>query len=171
MLLVLSVVIAAAGAMMILNHENHWLAWVVAGCGLLNIALLVLLDNRALSGASAAMHISGKRESDDITGLSLQRRRELVRGTSLYLRELNYRYSIRLDSIETTEHRPISAEENTVKLGFVPVVIIDNSNDRQGKGYVAFVHDGNRWRGPGLPCPSGQVEAVRLAAKCVSPLS
>jgi hypothetical protein len=112
----------------------------------------------------------GRHESDNINDVPDQRRRELVRGTSLYLRELHYRYSIRLDPVQTADHRCFSAEVNSVKLGFVPVVITDNTNDREGLGFVAFVYDGNRWRGPGLPCPAGQVEAVRHAAKCVSPL-
>ena len=41
----------------------------------------------------------------------------------------------------------------------------------QGFGYAAFVHDGDRWRGPGLPCPPGQSDAVKHAARCVSPLA
>ena len=85
--------------------------------------------------------------------------------------ELRYRYSIRFDASDTGERKPFSAEVNTIKLGFLPVIIIDNSNDRQGFGYAAFVHDGNRWRGPGLPCPAGQADAVKHAARCVSPLA
>jgi hypothetical protein len=53
----------------------------------------------------------------------------------------------------------------------VPVVVTDNTNDRQGFGYVAFVHDGVRWRGPGLPCPDDPALAVKHAARCVSPLA
>jgi hypothetical protein len=110
-------------------------------------------------------------ESDDITELSEARRKELMRGTSMYLREMRYRYSVRLDQRDSGERRCFAAEVNTIHLGFVPAVITDTTNDRQGLGFVAFVHDGRRWRGPGLPCPADQAEAVRHAARCVSPLA
>ena len=84
---------------------------------------------------------------------------------------MNYRYSIRRDPADGGERQCFSAEVNTIRLGFVPVFITDNTNDRQGPGYVAFVYDGKRWRGPGLPCPAGQAEAVRHAARSVSPLA
>ena len=110
-------------------------------------------------------------ESDDITELSEARRKELMRGTSMYLRELQYRYSVRLDVRESAHAGCFAAEVNSIHLGFVPAVITDNTTDRQGLGFVAFVHDGRRWRGPGLPCPADQAEAVRHAARCVSPLA
>ena len=52
---------------------------------------------------------------------------------------------------------------------FVPAVITDNDDDRQGYGYVAFVYDQHRWRGPGLPCPAGRrgVEAGDIALRIV----
>ena len=78
---------------------------------------------------------------------------------------------VRLDTTDSADHRAFSAEVNTIRLGFVPAIITDNTNDRQGFGYVAFVHDGTRWRGPGLPCPADQSEAVQHAARCVSPLA
>jgi hypothetical protein len=171
LLLVFSLVVAAAGIIMLIDPGARWLAWAIVICGVANLLVLAAFDPTALGGAALGGRARGPQESDDISSLTPQRRRELVRGTSLYLRELNYRYSIRLDQTQTSEQRPFSAEVNSVKLGFVPVVIIDNTNDRQGFGYVAFVHDGKRWRGPGLPCPAGQVEAVRHAAKCVSPLA
>jgi hypothetical protein len=156
-------IVAAAGIIMLAERVTHqWIAWLNVACGVVGSVVLFL----PRSSTSPTL----RRETDNINDLSPQRRRELVRGTSLYLRELHYRYSIRFAPTETGELRPFSAEVNTIKLGFVPVMIIDNTNDRQGYGYVAFVHDGKRWRGPGLPCPAGQVEAVRHAAKCVSPL-
>ena len=164
LLYVLSAIVTVIGVAMWVDHGPQWPAIVNTICGVMMAAVLTFMCG-AVTGPSA-----GRRESDDINELTAQRRRELVRGTSLYLRELHYRYSIRLDPIQTTDQRCFSAEVNAVKLGFVPVVIIDNTNDRQGLGYVAFVHDGKRWRGPGLPCPAGQDEAVRHAAKCVSPL-
>jgi hypothetical protein len=110
-------------------------------------------------------------ESEDIRHLSEERQRELIRGTSLFLRESNFRYSVRNDSRETGAKRGFNAEVNTVRLGFLPAAINDNTNDREGFGYVAFVYDGHRWCGPGLPCPADQTEAVRHAARCVSPLA
>jgi hypothetical protein len=164
LLAILLLVIIAAGAVLWLDHSAQWAAGVTIGSATAGLFILWLMYGSA--------SVSGrKRESDDINQITEQRRRELVRGTSLYLRELHYRYSIRLDPAQTSSQRCFSAEVNTVKLGFVPVVITDNTNDREGTGYVAFVHDGKRWRGPGLPCPAGQIEAVRHAAKCVSPLS
>lgn len=167
LLMILAVVVTAAGLIMWFRHGPIWLSWVHVFCGIASLLLLQPWVGSIRPPISAA----GRQEHDDISGLSPERRRELVRGTSLYLRELNYRYSIRLDAAETADHKAFTAEVNTVKLGFVPVIITDNTNDRQGLGYVAFVHDGKRWRGPGLPCPAGQVEAVRHAAKCVSPLA
>jgi hypothetical protein len=161
---VLSVVIAAMGVVLWwMPDQARWLAPVIAVCGFACTLILNVFRPPIPS--------VGRKEPAQIDELSAQRRRELVRGTSLYLRELKYRYSIRLDSAPTSDQKCFTAEVNTVKLGFVPVVIIDNTNDRQGYGYVAFVHDGKRWRGPGLPCPAGQVEAVRHAARCVSPLA
>jgi len=167
LIMILAALVVVAGVIMWFDQGARWLAWVNIFCG---VATMVLLIPRVTALTSASVSQT-RREGENINELSAERRRELVRGTSLYLRELNYRYSIRLDPTETADHKLFTAEVNTVRLGFVPVVIIDNTNDRQGLGYVAFVHDGKRWRGPGLPCPAGQVEAVRHAAKCVSPLA
>ena len=163
LLAILLLLIVASGVVTLLDHAARWAAAITVGCAAAGLLILWLMyGSAAVTGP--------KRESDDIAQITDQRRRELVRGTSLYLRELHYRYSIRPDPAQTSAQRCFSAEVNTVKLGFVPVIITDNTNDREGVGYVAFVHDGKRWRGPGLPCPAGQVEAVRHAAKCVSPL-
>jgi len=99
--------------------------------------------------------------------LDAERQRALIRGTSMHLRNMRYRYSIRYDHADRT---PFTTEVNTITLGFVPVVILDNLSDKQGLGYVAFPHDGRRWRGPGLPCGGGPEQAVAHAARCVSPL-
>lgn len=107
-------------------------------------------------------------EPAQIEELHRDRRAELIRGTSLHLREMRYRYSIRIDR---SERAPFSIEVNTVPLGFVPVIITDSADDRQGEGYVAFVYDGRRWRGPGLPCAGGPARAVEHAKRCVAPLS
>ncbi len=164
LLLGLSVIVTAVGVLMLLDSQarSHWLIWVIVGCGAASILALLVWSN-VPSGVRG--------ETDDINDVAPERRRELVRGTSLYLRELRYRYSIRIDPSDAAERRCFSAEVNTIRLGFVPVIIIDNTNDRQGFGYAAFVHDGKRWRGPGLPCPAGQTEAVKHAARCVSPLA
>jgi len=111
------------------------------------------------------------RESADIRDLPHDRRGELIRGTGMFLRDSRFRYSVRLDRTAAARAREFNAEVNQVRLGFLPAVITDNASDREGPGYVAFVYDGRRWRGPGLPCPNGQTEAVRHAARCVSPLA
>ncbi|PJF24029.1 MAG: hypothetical protein CUN53_19900, partial [Phototrophicales bacterium] len=133
----LSALIVITGAAMGLLQSVQWLAWIQVGIGAASIAIITLLSASPASTPVSAP--SRRRESDDITRLSEQRRRELVRGTSLYLREMKYRYSIRYDPTENADHRCFSAEVNSVKLGFVPVLIIDNTNDREGRGYVAFV--------------------------------
>ncbi len=161
LLLTLSIVVVAAGLTLWMAPEARWLALVAAVCGLVSVLVL----NIFRSPVAAASE-----ESPDISMLSPQRHREMIRGTSLYLREMRYRYSIRPCPTEVSDLPAFNAEVNTVQLGFVPVIITDNATDRQGFGYVAFVHDGRRWRGPGLPCPAGQEEALRHAARCVSPL-
>lgn len=163
LLLGLSVIVTTVGVVLLVTRpEAGWLVWVIIFCGIASISALSLWPD------SIPML---PKESEQINDTTVERRRELVRGTSLYLRELRYRYSIRIDPTEAGDRKPFSAEVNSIKLGFVPVIIIDNTNDRQGFGYTAFVHDGRRWRGPGLPCPAGQSDAVKHAARCVSPLA
>ncbi|MHC5022601.1 MAG: hypothetical protein ACYTGG_01645 [Planctomycetota bacterium] len=163
LLLWLLIAIVVVGVSLWMVPGARWLALVAAACGLGGIAVLLVVSPRGRA--------LGPTEPDDIDKLSEARRRELMRGTSLYLRERSYRYSVRLPGEDLGERHCFTAEVNTIRLGFIPAVIIDNTNDRQGYGYVAFVYDGHRWRGPGLPCPDGQEEAVRHAARCVSPLA
>jgi len=106
-------------------------------------------------------------EPSRIEGLETARQHELLRGTSMHLRDMKFRLSIHVDD---TGRAPFTREINTITLGFLPVVMLDNLSDRQGEGYVAFPFDGERWRGPGLPCVGGPEEAIAHAAKCVSPL-
>ncbi len=162
LLLGLAVIVTTVGVLLLLRDHNNLLVWIIIACGVASISALSLWPDSIPTIA---------KESEDIRDTSDERRRELVRGTSLYLRELRYRYSIRFDPSDAGDRKAFSAEVNTIKLGFVPVIIIDNTNDRQGFGYAAFVHDGKRWRGPGLPCPAGQNDAVKHAARCVSPLA
>lgn len=169
LLLALSMVVTAVGVAMLVGTPTGWLVWTIIGCGAASIIALLAWPSLLSAGAGASHR--GPAEPEDIACIAPERWRELVRGTSKYLRELRYRYSIRFDSSESRERRPFSAEVNSIRLGFLPVIIIDNANDRQGFGYAAFVHDGRRWRGPGLPCPAGQTDAVKHAARCVSPLA
>ena len=162
LLVAMSVIVTTVGVILLLQDYNNWMVWVIIACGIISISALSLWPDRLPTLS---------KESENIVDTTDDRRRELVRGTSLYLRELRYRYSIRFDPADAGDRKAFSAEVNTIKLGFVPVIIIDNTNDRQGFGYAAFVHDGKRWRGPGLPCPAGQSEAVKHAARCVSPLA
>jgi hypothetical protein len=162
--LALVIIITAVGIVLLVrpNLFGTTLAAVIVVCG--GLAILALNFFRA--SGRAPLH-----EPDDVADLSDARVRELIRGTSFHLREMDYRYSVRYDPAKLSDRRRFNAEVNTVHLGFVPAVITDNTTDRQGFGYVAFVYDQKRWRGPGLPCPDGQAEAVRHAALCVSPLS
>jgi len=132
---------------------------------------LVSSASRKASRSTTSKRPAQLEESDDIRAVTEERRRELMRGASKQLMDFRYRYSVRMHHTDAGEHRCFNADVNTVRLGFVPAIITDNTNDRQGYGYVAFVHDGHRWRGPGLPCPAGQMEAVRHASRCVSPLA
>ncbi|HWB19077.1 MAG TPA: hypothetical protein VG711_02165 [Phycisphaerales bacterium] len=159
-----AVIMIAAGFVLREQTGGHWMAWVLWGCALLSNVAAIMGGNDPRVGRRLT-------ESDDISEVSETRRMELIRGTSLHLRNMKYRYSVRADHSETTDRRCFTAEVNGVRLGFVPVIVTDNTNDRQGFGYVAFVYDEDRWRGPGLPCPDGQPNAVRHAAKCVSPLA
>ncbi|MCA9290072.1 MAG: hypothetical protein KDA25_03025 [Phycisphaerales bacterium] len=107
-------------------------------------------------------------EPESILELGEPQRVALLRGTSMSLTSMRYRYSIRAD--RSGHREPFDAVVNDIQLGFVPVVILENSSGRQGYGYVAFVYDGHRWRGPGLPCGGDRETALAHAARCVSPI-
>ncbi len=109
-------------------------------------------------------------EPDDVSQLGVERRHQLVRGTSMHLRNMRYRYSVRAEHHDLSDRQCFNAEVNNIHLGFVPVVIADTVTEKQGYGFVAFVYDGRRWRGPGLPCPGGRDRALQHAQRCVSPL-
>jgi hypothetical protein len=111
---------------------------------------------------------TGLEETERIEELGPQRIAELLRGTSLHLRDLRYRYSIVPDR---SGRASFSKDLNALRIGFVPVVIHENAGDRQGDGFVAFVYDGRRWCGPGLPCVGGPERAVAHAMRCISPLA
>ncbi|MGI9015198.1 MAG: hypothetical protein ACR2GY_13255 [Phycisphaerales bacterium] len=107
-------------------------------------------------------------EPERIEQLDAQRTAMLIRGTSMHLRDMNYSYSIRPD--HGTTRVAFTAEVNTILLGFLPVILMENQTERQGEGFVAFPYDGERWRGPGLPCAGEPDEAIAHAARCVAPL-
>lgn len=109
-------------------------------------------------------------ETQEMSELPEKSQHELLRGTGLHLREMKYRYSVRIDHNQTTDRCCFNAEINTIKLGFIPVIITDNTTDKQGYGFVAFVYDGKRWLGPGLPCPGAKEQAIAHAHRSVSPL-
>ncbi|MEM7228859.1 MAG: hypothetical protein AAF432_08595 [Planctomycetota bacterium] len=175
LLFVLSLASVAAGVgLLIAPASSTVLAWVViaAGSALAGVTATIPVTRRKKSSSrDTKKKAVSLVEVDDIRALEESRRRELIRGASKQLADFQYRYSVRMHNVDTGEHRCFNADVNGVHLGFIPAIITDNTNDRQGYGYVAFVHDGNRWRGPGLPCPAGQMEAVRHASRCVSPLS
>ena len=82
LLLGLSAIVAAVGVVMWIDRQAHWLALVAAGCGLLSIVILNIVH---------PPETLRRREPEEIEQLMEQRRRELVRGTSMYLRQMHYR--------------------------------------------------------------------------------
>jgi hypothetical protein len=154
LLAVAGVVIVVGGVMV---ARDEYLGWIPLACGL--VAVVVLLWRPPAHKPTV--------ESNQIGLVPEDRIREMIRGTSMHLREMKYRYSVRADP---GERSCFNAEVNTIKLGFVPVIITDNHTDKQGVGYVAFPYDGRRWRGPGLPCAGSPQEAVAHATRCVEPL-
>lgn len=141
----------------------------IGGYSTLGITIIVLGGITFLLCQFASRYelSGGLQEPEKIELIEDSRRNELVRGTSMHLRNMKYRYSIRYDH---SDRQSFTADVNSILLGFIPVVILDNHSDKQGSGYVAFPYDGDRWRGPGLPCGGGPEEAVEHAAKCVAPL-
>ncbi len=161
----LSILVIVAGITMIaaLPSSTRWVGLLTA-LGGLGGCFAVVSFSRPWSSTR-------DEEADHMDQVPVDRRRELMRGTSMHLREMRYRYSVRQPTEDSGDQRCFTAEVNSIRLGFVPAIITDNTTDRQGRGFVAFVYDGKRWRGPGLPCPGGQHQAVRHAARCDSPLS
>ena len=156
-----AVISAAAGGALWLWLGPGVSVWILLSCGVIG---LIVARMGPVSGTARL------EEPDDISQLSTDRRHQLVRGTSMHLRNMRYRYSVRAEHHELSDRECFNAEVNRVHLGFVPVMITDNATDKQGYGFVAFVYDGRRWRGPGLPCPGGRDRALQHALRCVSPL-
>ena len=156
-----AVISAAAGGALWLGRGPGVLVWILLLCGVIGL-IVARMGTRA--GTTRL------EEPDNVSQLSAERRHQLVRGTSMHLRDMRYRYSVRAEHHELGGRECFNAEVNNIHLGFVPVMITDNATDKQGYGFVAFVYDGRRWRGPGLPCPGGRERALQHAQHCVSPL-
>ncbi|MEE8155020.1 MAG: hypothetical protein V3T53_08735 [Phycisphaerales bacterium] len=156
-----AVISAAAGGALWLWRGPGVLVWILLVCGMIGLIVARMGPRRETARLE---------EPDDVSQLSAERRHQLVRGTSMHLRNMRYRYSVRAEHHELSDRQCFNAEVNRVHLGFVPVMITDNTTDKQGYGFVAFVYDGRRWRGPGLPCPGGRDRALQHAQHCVSPL-
>ena len=133
--------------------------------------VMVLAIVGLVAGALVAMlflyrHPAGATiEPEKIELVDQPRRRELIRGSSMHFRDMKYRYSVRAD------HEDQSAFTCTIEgivLGFIPVILTDVETDRQGFGYLACIHDGHRWKAPGLPCPGDPEEAISHAGRCLS---
>ena len=156
---------AASGAIvavaLVAPHHLNWVA--PSTLGSVGVVLLAVYLIKKLQHPKPP-------EPEEFETLDASRIAELIRGTSLQLRDMRYRYSVRPDRHAAHDRQPFTKIVNTIRLGFMPVIITDNGTDRQGYGYVAFVYDGHRWRGPGLPCPNGREDAIAHAARCVSPL-
>ncbi|TVQ50428.1 MAG: hypothetical protein EA377_14315 [Phycisphaerales bacterium] len=162
----LTAMLAAASVAIVLVAllAPHHLGWVAPfTLGSVGVVLLAVYLTRKLQQPKPA-------EPEQFETLEASRIAELIRGTSLQLRNMRYRYSVRLDRHAAHDRQPFTKIVNTIRLGFMPVIITDNGTDRQGYGYVAFVYDGRRWRGPGLPCPNEREDAIAHAARCVAPL-
>ena len=156
-----AVSLAAAGGALWLWRGPGVLVWILLVCGVIGLIVLRVGPGRRTTRLE---------EPDDVSQLSAERRHQLVRGTSMHLRNMRYRYSVRAEHHELSDRQCFNAEVNRVHLGFVPAMITDNATDKQGYGFVAFVYDGRRWRGPGLPCPGGRDRALQHAQHCVSQL-
>ncbi len=156
-----AVISAAAGGALWLWLGPGVLVWILLLCGVISLIVARIGPGRGTTRLE---------EPDDVSQLSVERRHQLVRGTSMHLRNMRYRYSVRAEHHELSDRECFNAEVNRVHLGFVPVMITDTATDKQGYGFVAFVYDGRRWRGPGLPCPGGRDRALQHALRCVSPL-
>lgn len=154
-----------------------------AGAALLAIAgALLIRGDRPVTGAVSAVtgaalitgaFAIGRRrrarparassaEPSSIHTLEPAMQRELIRGTSMHLRDMRYPYSVRYDR---SERRPFTKTLHGVTLAFIPVILTENATERQGYGWVAFPHDGERFRGPGLPCTGSPEEAAEQAAR------
>ena len=156
-----AVISAAAGGALWLGRGPGVVVWILLLCGVIGL----IVARMGTRGGTTRLE-----EPDDVSQLSTERRHQLVRGTSMHLRDMRYRYSVRAEHHELGGRECFNAEVNNIHLGFVPVMITDNATDKQGYGFVAFVYDGRRWRGPGLPCPGGRERALHHAQHCVSPL-
>ncbi|MCH7847647.1 MAG: hypothetical protein IIB53_04710 [Planctomycetes bacterium] len=156
-----AVISAAAGGALWLGRGPGVVVWILLLCGVIGLIVARMGPGRGTTRLE---------EPDDVSQLSTERRHQLVRGTSMHLRDMRYRYSVRAEHHELGGRECFNAEVNNIHLGFVPVMITDNATDKQGYGFVAFVYDGRRWRGPGLPCPGGRERALHHAQHCVSPL-
>ena len=150
----------ALAGWLIAFSEYPNIGWIIAAVAAVYVIVLFILNKPGPD----ARHP----EPEKIELVSDEGQQMLVRGTSMHLRDMKYRYSIRFD--RGGEREPFTAEVNTIILGFLPVIILDNKTDRQGRGYAAFPYDGQRWRGPGLPCVGDAPDAMAHAARCVAPL-
>ena len=90
LLIALAIVIAATSIVVWVEPAARGLALLVAACGLL-IALMLVLKQPPWRGMRTL-------EPSEIADLSRARQAELIRGTSMHLRETQYRYSVRMES-------------------------------------------------------------------------
>ncbi len=157
-------IVGLIGAALLLVGGGLYLALGWRGSGMILIATAILIG--LLVVYMPIRQQEDERESEDISDLPIDRRKELIRGTSMHLRDMRYRYSIRHDQ---GDRNCFNREINGILLGFVPIILLDTTDDRQGYGFVAFPYDGRRWRGPGLPCGGSVEEAIAHAARCVEP--
>jgi hypothetical protein len=162
----LALIILLLGLVLIFSGVLFWVGEFVT-IGVLNACAGIMLLIVSIAMLATGSMQPARTEPSRIEGLDPGRQHELLRGTSMHLRDMKFRLSIHYDD---TGRAPFTREVNTITLGFLPVIMLDNLSDKQGEGYVAFPFDGERWRGPGLPCVGGPDEAVAHASRCVAPL-
>jgi len=171
LILALSVVVTAVAIVVLVEPMARRLA-LVAAFGAFAIALILNITRPRWGERSrrAGRTRDGRVDPDAMEAVDEARLRELIRGTSKWLRELDYAYSVRIDLTGRTTRAAFTAAVGDVRLGFIPAIITENDTDRQARGFVVMVHDGTRWRGPGLPCPGDPEHALAHASRFVAPL-
>ena len=117
-MLSVSLISAATGGALWMSRGADLLVWILLLCGVVGV-IGTLLKRADGSGAIG--------EPDDVSQLSDQRRQQLIRGTSMHLRNMRYRYTVRAEHHDLSDRQCFNAEVNSLHLGFVPVVIGDST--------------------------------------------
>ena len=115
-----AVISAAVGGALWIWRDPGVLVWILLVCSVIGL----IVARMGPLGGTARLQ-----EPDDVSQLSTERRHQLVRGTSMHLRNMRYRYSVRAEHHELSDRECFNAEVNRVHLGFVPVMITDTDRN------------------------------------------